>query len=97
VNAHGPIRSNRMRRNIQGSMTSDYLTDADIRRTLVERADQFCALTKMSRTALGLAMLRDGYVITDIEEGRDIKLSTYNRAMTWLDAHWPNCTTKENA
>lgn len=73
-------------------MTADYMTEADIRRTLVERADQYCALTGTSRTALGLAMLRDGYVITDIEAGRDIKLSTYQRAMRWLDSHWPEET-----
>jgi hypothetical protein len=70
-------------------MAADYMTDDDIRRILLDRADRYCALTGTTRTSLGLAVLNDGSALADIKDGRDIRLGTYRKFMAWLDRHWP--------
>lgn len=66
-----------------------YPTADDMRKALVNRAAQFCDLTKMAPSTVGRRAVNDSNFFKQVEEGRNITLGSYEQAMRWFDENWP--------
>lgn len=63
------------------------ITETDIRKSLIDRAETFCRLNKTSFSAIGLAAVQDSKFLSRVanpEIGFNIK--TYQKVVDWLDA-----------
>lgn len=71
-------------------MTHDtYPSEDQIRESLLARADAFRKLTGCSKTEIGKAAVNDPAFLHQVSKGRNFTISTYSRAMGWLDENWP--------
>lgn len=61
----------------------------DLRRALLSHADTFCNLKETSRSAIGLEIANDPYMLFRIEQGQNITFKTYEKIRRWLDRRWP--------
>jgi len=64
-------------------------SEQEIRDALVRRAETFTRLTGISRSEIGKRAINDGAFISQVGEGRNFTVGSYQRVMNWLDAHWP--------
>ena len=69
--------------------TSNYPRAADIRAALLTRAEAFSRETGMPRTAIGREALNDTSFLSQVADGRNFTLRSYERVMDWLDTHQP--------
>ena len=53
---------------------------------LLERIDDFLRQVPMSETALGEQALNDRAFVRTLRDGRDIRVSTQDRMIAWMDA-----------
>lgn len=56
---------------------------------LIAVAEVFCAAKGMSRARLATLIFNHGAKFDLIEQGADIGVRTFERAMAWLSANWP--------
>ncbi len=54
---------------------------------LLERIDDFLRRVPMSETALGEQALNDRTFVRTLRDGRDIRVSTQDRMLAWMDQH----------
>ena len=57
----------------------------DLRRALLQHADRFCKLNETSRSAIGLELANDPYLLFRIEQGLNITFKTYEAVRRYLD------------
>lgn len=66
-------------------MSSRYPTDADIRNALLARASLYAEQSGTALSAVGKRSLNDPAFFARLAAGRNFTISTYQRAMEWLD------------
>lgn len=64
---------------------SAYPTDAEIRATLLTRADEFCRVTKMARSTLGDKAVGDSSFLHRVKKGSGFTIGIYQRVMSYMD------------
>ncbi len=64
-------------------------TSGSIRETLLQRANEYAAKTKLSLSTVSDHCAGDGKFLLDVESGKNFTVDRYQKAMDWLDAHWP--------
>lgn len=58
-------------------------------RSLVELSDRYCTHAQLSRSRLSTIIFNDGKALARIADGGDLNTRSYEKAMTWLSANWP--------
>lgn len=66
-----------------------YPSEDHIRESLLARAEAFREITGLSKTDIGKAAVNDPAFLHQVSKGRNFTISTYSRAMGWLDDNWP--------
>lgn len=56
---------------------------------LILVTDAFCAASGTTRAAVGGRIFNDGKRFAAIAAGNDLQTRSYERAMAWFDANWP--------
>lgn len=56
---------------------------------LLATSDAFCAARGMSRARVATLVFNYGKKLDLIADGADLATRTFERAMTWFDANWP--------
>jgi hypothetical protein len=60
-----------------------------LRDQLISVSDAFCAASGMSRARLSTLMMKGGARLDAIAEGGDLTTRSFEAAMAWLSANWP--------
>lgn len=73
-------------------------SEEELRSLLLKSAERFHRLTNMPRSEIGHQALNDPAFLTQVEEGRNFRVRTFDTFMRWLIDHWPiqHCTAVEN-
>lgn len=66
----------------------EFPSEEELRRFLLDAAEHFHEKTGMPRTEIGQRALNDPAFLTQVKEGRNIKLRTWETFLVWLDKHW---------
>jgi hypothetical protein len=56
-----------------------------MRETLLEKIDKFCARTGTPPTTIGAVVLNNYAFVSNLRDGLDVRLSTYQKVMKWLE------------
>lgn len=59
---------------------------------LLAVADAYCAATKLSRARVSTLVLNGGSRLDVVAAGGDVSTGTFERAMAWFSASWPEGT-----
>jgi len=73
-----------------------YPTERELRQAVLARVAEFCELTGMSRTEIGVRALNDSRFVHEVAE-RNFTVGLYGRLMDWLDANWPESRRRTRA
>lgn len=68
---------------------SEAPTSEQLRRALVDRARAYATLKDCTLRNVGDASVGDHRFFIDVESGKNFTVDRYQKAMDWLDAHWP--------
>ena len=64
-------------------------TSEHIRQTLLERANDYAALTGLRLGTVSDRCAGDGKFLLDVERGGNFTVDRYQKAMDWFDKNWP--------
>lgn len=56
---------------------------------LIILADTFCARRSLSRGRVSTLVFNDGKRLDRLAQGKGLQTSTYERALAWFSANWP--------
>jgi len=70
-------------------MSTHYPTGEQLRAALLERVARFTHVTGVAQSAIAKQSVNDPAFFTRLAKGRNFTIATYQRAMDWLDQHWP--------
>lgn len=57
--------------------------------SLLKVCESYCAATDLSRGRLGTLVFNDGKAFERIAGGGDLNTRSYEKAMLWFSANWP--------
>jgi hypothetical protein len=69
----------------------EFPTEDALREFLLLSAGQFHTLTSMPYTEIGKRALNDPAFLSQIRQGRNFRVRTFESFMAWLDSNWPGC------
>lgn len=72
-------------------------TSENIRKTLLERANDYAALTGLRLGTVSDRCAGDGKFLLDVEKGGNFTIDRYQKAMDWFEANWPAVNATEAA
>lgn len=64
-------------------------TSEGIRRALLDRANDYAALTGLKLGTVSDRCAGDGKFLFDVQAGKGFTVDRYQKAMDWFDANWP--------
>lgn len=56
---------------------------------LMKIADAYCAHVRRSRSRISAVVFGDGMRLDGVAGGRDLNTRSWEKAMTWFSANWP--------
>jgi hypothetical protein len=59
---------------------------------LLEKTDEFCALTGRARSGIAAEILNDTKFFDRLESGATCTVRTFNKVYEWLVSNWPKRT-----
>jgi len=64
-------------------------TSEQIRQSLLKRANDYAAATRLALGTVSDRCAGDGKFLQDVLDGKNFTVDRYQRAMDWLDTNWP--------
>lgn len=61
-----------------------------LREQIIVVADRYAEAARIGRKRVSTIVLNRGSKLDDIAEGGDLTTGTFERAMLWFSAHWPD-------
>lgn len=73
---------------------TDFATDRvptsdDLRKALLDRANEYAELTNLKLGTVSDRCAGDGKFLADVAAGGNFTVDRYTKAMAWFDGNWP--------
>lgn len=67
-------------------------TSEDLRKALLDRANEYAELTKLALGTVSDRCAGDGKFLSGLTAGGNFTADRYTKAMAWFDANWPEAS-----